>query len=521
MFYQNKKRETAEIENRGHDFPEDPAVAVILQLLKSSASHSIRDVSPLSQTMSLPAIFRMYKDLNSMLREATHRWYSLMGHCSTRRLRGRRFLSRRDGFKGWVEGDREGSFKFGVKGFEFFADFSDCGDIEVHALIGQLYTVTEMAKSESLILAESILPCPKTFLRTALSTPGKSCRDLSRVLSARIIGVPVTRLSSVRFGVRSNEFVSHVAPPLRRLLNLGILAGSGLPSLSMAAVSPQEGRRHSWEWAVNLDDTGFLEPDLSRVESHSRCSLLVELGHSVFLLVALKGVLHPWRFLLRPMIEIRGLIYRGGPVFSVCDCRAEGPGFDSLRGQSRLKARLASRPLGVQYAAYVTRGGDPRRLGESETPPLRRSLWIPPKTLSAIRGNPSMSQPPRGRGTSLGPKVLPRPPSLPLSLLSLPFLSLPYLSLFLSPPPLARQLSAEPRGRVALSRARGYPPGVQSWDGRRFLHPVLRTNSLSKHAQSFPPSRKGEDLSGIGSKVARTTPYVGHGRIRPCRNLTS
>ncbi|KAL1123577.1 hypothetical protein AAG570_002653 [Ranatra chinensis] len=35
-----------------------------------------------------------------------------------------------------------------------------------------------------------------------------------------------------------------------------------------------------------------------------------------------------------------------GPDGVVCDYHAEGPGFDSLRGQSWLKARLASRPLG-------------------------------------------------------------------------------------------------------------------------------------------------------------------------------
>ncbi|KAL1117769.1 hypothetical protein AAG570_004084 [Ranatra chinensis] len=62
--------------------------------------------------------------------------YGKKGHNSTRRSRVQRLLSRRGGFKGWVEGDREDtprvSFKFGVKGFEFFVKgSSDCGDIEV------------------------------------------------------------------------------------------------------------------------------------------------------------------------------------------------------------------------------------------------------------------------------------------------------------------------------------------------------------------------------------------------------
>ncbi|KAL1115944.1 hypothetical protein AAG570_005439 [Ranatra chinensis] len=40
----------------------------------------------------------------------------------------------------------------------------------------------------------------------------------------------------------------------------------------------------------------------------------------------------------------------GGPdgvVVRVCDCHAKGPRFDSLRGQSWLKARLVSKPVGV------------------------------------------------------------------------------------------------------------------------------------------------------------------------------
>ncbi|KAL1140350.1 hypothetical protein AAG570_000282 [Ranatra chinensis] len=49
--------------------------------------------------------------------------------------------------------------------------------------------------------------------------------------------------------------------------------------------------------------------------------------------------------------HLAGILYHtGGPddvVVSVCDYHAEGPGFNSLRGQSWLKARLASRPLGV------------------------------------------------------------------------------------------------------------------------------------------------------------------------------
>ncbi|KAL1116541.1 hypothetical protein AAG570_005013 [Ranatra chinensis] len=75
----------------------------------------------------------------------------------------------------------------------------------------------------------------------------------------------------------------------------------------------------------------------------------------------------------------------GGPdgvVVIMSDYRAIGPGFDSLRGLSWLKARLASRPLGVQYVSQTTDvqfldgirgdavvGGEGERGTELPTPP--------------------------------------------------------------------------------------------------------------------------------------------------------
>ncbi|KAL1123840.1 hypothetical protein AAG570_001611 [Ranatra chinensis] len=68
-------------------------------------------------------------------REATHRWHSLMG--STERMGTTpRGDHEANVFQVGMTGPHPGigvSFKFGVKGFEFFVDLSDCGDIEVDA----------------------------------------------------------------------------------------------------------------------------------------------------------------------------------------------------------------------------------------------------------------------------------------------------------------------------------------------------------------------------------------------------
>ncbi|KAL1116497.1 hypothetical protein AAG570_004969 [Ranatra chinensis] len=70
-----------------------------------------------------------------------------------------------------------------------------------------------------------------------------------------------------------------------------------------------------------------------------------------FPLVSCSSVYRNKRSWLNCRSRLPGSLPRfGGPdgvVLSVCDYHAEGPGFDSLRGQSWLKARLTSRPLGV------------------------------------------------------------------------------------------------------------------------------------------------------------------------------
>ncbi|KAL1116490.1 hypothetical protein AAG570_004962 [Ranatra chinensis] len=51
----------------------------------------------------------------------------------------------------------------------------------------------------------------------------------------------------------------------------------------------------------------------------------------------------------------------GGLLVNVYGCHAIGPGFDSLRGRSRVKARLTSGPLGVYYVSRVINTGDDGR----------------------------------------------------------------------------------------------------------------------------------------------------------------